>query len=456
MSSERLLPIELYLGEGGISRLEREVERVASRYEDIIGVIAVGSMLQGPPPGDFYIQKNPGRLGEVYESIRRPERRKASTSADSDLDLWVCTRDTAISRQSRIKVEMGGAALLEELASGTLKRGTLHWRDKKLSMFGRYYKNYDMYHDTASEPWMAHEFKAELEESLIHRMPSFVKNVSSSLSGSIPGSFIEVRAFPESLFHLRPDESPLSNGTEDRAPFPRIMDEQWLGTSHNAHILYDKGVDIFPFAKDGDILGSYISEHVDYMAEREGRKSSLGAIMLKPDSVCNDEFLPVIRKKIQDKVASEGGNIVIEKKIDKLSDEQIESIYPFMPPEDFSDLKDYLQSGAVIIMVIELPVDSYGVFSLINSIKGPRVADRTLDRLYEGRRDDLAVRDLLPLPGDEDRYRSLISTILRKRVDPAHRFSDDDYSYYAKNLIHTPDNSVDLRGILSMVNPEIN
>lgn len=451
MDSTRRLPLESYAGENGLGRLEEIVDTVARRHKDVIGVLAVGSMVQGPPPPDFYSNNRPGSLGIAYESIRRPERRRATHGVDSDLDLWICTRNTELSKRARLKVEMGGAALLEELASGTLKRGTAHWRDKKLSFFGEYYKNPELYKNNQNDPWMAHEFKSELEDLIVDLMPELVNNVSGSMNRSIPGNFLEIRAFPESLFHLRPDESVLSNGSEDRAPFPRIVDSQWIDVRHNAHVLFNRGVEIYPFMEEGDRLGSYIEEHIFDYSERENDIESLGAMMIKPDAMSSASVLADVRQKIFESINKYGGEVVGEKLINRLTDQQIEAIYPLMSNDDYRDLKDYLQSGPVTIIVIKLPLGIRDIFPTINAIKGPRVGDRSTDRLYEGRREDLAIRDLIPLPGDEHRYNKLISTILRKRYDPSHRFSSEDYSYYSRNLVHTPDNTIELKGVLDIV-----
>jgi len=79
---------------------------------------------------------------------------------------------------------------------------------------------------------------------------------------SIPGDFLEVRAFPESAFHLRPDEHIL-NGAQDRSPFPRIANTQWIDPSHNTHIFYaSDDATIHPFRPDGRVLGQSIEDHI--------------------------------------------------------------------------------------------------------------------------------------------------------------------------------------------------
>lgn len=438
----------------------QEIKIIASRNARIMGVLAIGSMVQTETPDDFYIPLRSGRLSSAYETVRRPLRRKIGPSRNSDLDIWVCTKDNDFSRKSRRIVELGGMALLEELAAGTLKKGTNHWRNKKLEVFGRYYKKTNLYDldsgDIDREPWMAHDFKRQVEDAMIKTMPKFVERVNETMNKRIPGDFIEVRAFPESLFHLRPDESNLEGGIEDRAPFPRIADEQWISAGHNAFVFYAReGVSIYPFVEDGDVLGSRIDRHIRRMENIENNKTSIGGILLKPDALTSGQ-LEIIKEKIAGKLNEYGGKIIQERLIDKLTEGQIETLYPLINPDDLRELRDYLQSGSVIAMLVELPSDPFAVFQIVNSIKGPRVGDRPIERLYEGRRTDLAVRDLLPLPGDEGVYGELIDTILKRRSDPTVRFSDAAYRYYSRNLMHTPDNSIELGGLVSLANGSSN
>lgn|GEM_PF-2410530 len=449
------IPPESILVEPEFQNFNQEVRKIASLNAHVMGVLAVGSMVQTDTPDNFYKNLRSGRLSSVYEDVRRPLRRKQGPSINSDLDIWVCTRDNEASKKARRVVEIGGIALLEELASGTLKKGTTHWRNKKLEVFDKYYKKPYLYNQEISqsddEPWMGRDFKQQIEEAMVKTMPEFVKRINKTMLKRVPGDFIELRAFPESLFHLRPDESKLPDGAEDRAPFPRIADSQWISADHNAHIFYAReGVSIYPFVENGDILGSKIDSHIRSMEKLEQKTTSIGGILLKPDAVESGQ-LDIIHEKISNKLSEMGGKIIAEKEIDRLTDEQIETIYPLISPDDLSELKEYLQSGKVTAMLVELPCDPYEVFNVVNSIKGSRIGDRPIERLYEGRRTDRAVRDLLPLPGDEEEYKALIDTILKRRKDPTVRFSDETYRYYAKNLMHTPDNSIELSGLISLV-----
>jgi len=79
------------------------------------------------------------------------------------------------------------------------------------------------------------------------------------------------------------------------------------------------------------------------------------------------------------------------------------------------------------------------------------LADRDDDRLLEGRITGGSIRDLLPLPADENKYRALMPSLFRRKTDPTHKFTPDEYTYYSRNLIHSPDNMIELKGLLDIV-----
>jgi nucleoside diphosphate kinase len=256
-----------------------------------------------------------------------------------------------------------------------------------------------------------------------------------------------VRAFPESLFHLRPDDVVTPDGFKDREPFPRIADKQWIGQEYSSYVLFDtEDTTIYPFKEKGRILGNDIDQFISEQDNLPDGKS-YGCILLKPDAIKRDQA-QIIKQKIVDGISKADGKIVVEKNIDKLSDDDVEKMYPMLQGEDLSDAKKYLSSGPIVAYLIEAPISQLDMFNLLSEIKGPRLSDRTNARLVEGRIEDGAIRDLIPLLGDEALYDSLIPTILRKRRDSEARFSKEQYAYYSRNLAHTPDNSVEMHGLL--------
>ncbi|MDO4870993.1 MAG: hypothetical protein Q3996_02775 [Candidatus Saccharibacteria bacterium] len=439
---------------GEWNKFNEEFCTVAEEFKHIVGALAIGSLVQNNFSIDFFEQKRPGLLGTAYESIRNPDRRKMTTSSQSDLDIWIATKDNTASINAGEKVDIAGCALIDELASGSLERGTLHWMKKKKACFEEFYKQNVFYYQIfieqnyKKEPWMAHGFKDLLEKQLIINNLSFVKKINEYFNKQIPGDFLEIRAYPESLFHLRPDDVAINDGAIDREPFPRIADSQWVGTDTSSIILYENNPSIYPFREDGIILGNSIHEFIDAIDNQE-KSYSLGAFLLKPDAF-DREQVDVILDKIKNGLGKINGEIIYCQKIDCLSDKDIEMIYPLLRGSDLRDAQEYLSSGSVMPIIVKSDCPQNIMFKTISEIKGVRISDRSDDRLREGRLVNGSVRDLLPLPGDEEKYKELLKVIIEKRTNPSKRFSDEQYRYYSRNLIHSPDNRIELFGTVKV------
>lgn len=433
------------------------VQNTAQNFTDIIGVLGVGSLFKPErTPDDFFISRYNTPRGIAYEKIRNPSRRRLAIREGTDLDIWICTRDNNNSRSAQEKVELGAIALLSELVSGTLKWGSGHWHNKKIAVFGQYYKNPEFYSkefiasNNGSEPWMAHQFKSMLEEYVIKHMPNLVEKVNNLFDKKIPGNFFEIRAFPESLFHLRPDDALMPNLKEDRMPFPRIANDQWISTEHSSFVLYKSDeVTIYPFKENGRILGSRILDFL-LVDDAVNTGMSYGSLVIKPDAISKKQ-LDIIMAKIYSGIATFNGRIVARKSLKPVTDANIEIIYPLLQGRDLQEVKDYLIGNEIIILIIEADLSTPELFKRINKIKGPRLFDRSYERLMEGRILNGGIRDLLPIPGEENLYRAIIPTILAKKADSSVRFSDEDYKYYAQNLIHSPDNEIELQGLFQLV-----
>ena len=435
----------------------KAVQNTAKKFTDIVGVLGVGSLFQpSRTPDDFFIPRYNTARGIAYEKIRNPSRRRLAIREGTDLDIWICTKDNNNSRSAQERVELGAIALLSELVSGTLKWGSGHWHNKKIAVFGQYYKNPEFYSknfitaNNGSEPWMAHRFKSILEEYVIEYMPNFVEKVNHLFDKKIPGNFLEIRAFPESLFHLRPDDALMSNMREDRMPFPRIANDQWISTEHSSFILYKSdSVTIYPFRENGRILGSDILEFLA-VDDAVNTGMSYGSLVIKPDAISKKQ-LDIIMTKIYSGIAIFNGRIVAQKTLKSVADADIEIMYPLLNGRDLQEVKDYLIGNEIIIIIIEADLSTPELFKQINKIKGPRLFDRSYERLMEGRILNGGIRDLLPIPGEENLYKAIIPTILAKKTDSSVRFSDKDYKYYAQNLVHSPDSEIELRGIFQLI-----
>jgi nucleoside diphosphate kinase len=432
------------------------VQNISRKFSDIIGVLGVGSLFQPTIiPDGFFIPRYNNVRGIAYEKIRNPGRRKLAIREGTDLDLWICTKDTDESRSAQTKVELGAIALISELVSGTLKWGSQQWHNKKQAIFNKYYKNQELYPNdfislnNNSEPWMANQFKKMLEDYLIENIPSFIEKVNANFSKKIPGDFLEIRAFPESLFHLRPDDAMMHNMQEDRMPFPRIANDQWISTEHSSFVLYSTDeVSIYPFKEKGRILGLYIDDFLK-VDDSGNTGVSYGSLVIKPDAIKKKQ-LDIILTKIYSGISNIGGRISAQKTLKSVTDTEVEIMYPLLTGRELQEVKDYLVGNKMIIFIIEARVTASEMFKFISKIKGPRLIDRSYERLMEGRILNGSIRDLLPVPGEESQYKAIIPKIVAKKANSSIRFSDEDYKYYAQNLVHSPDNEIELNGLFQL------
>lgn len=445
------------LGEAGFQLLLRSVKEAAESFPDIIGVLAVGSLIHPDEmPDDLFIPKANTARGIAYESIRNPARRRSAIRDESDLDLWVCVRDSEDSKLAQEQVENGAVALLDELVSRTMEWGTVRWHNKKAAILGPYYKQPNLYPcrfvdaNGGKEPWLAQHFKELLETRIQTLVPGFVQEVNSRFVKKLPGDFLEVRAFPESLFHLRPDDTLMPNMRLDWMPFPRIADAQWISPEHSSLILYkDASVSIYPFKEDGRVLGSRIAKYLSASTVL-GAGKSYGSLVIKPDAIKKKQ-LDIIMAKIHAALSSFGARIVAKKSIHAATDADVETMYPLLRGRELQEAKGSLVGGEMVVLVIEADISASELFKKISDIKGPRLVDRTYERLMEGRVLHGSLRDLLPIPGEEDAYRSILPKILAKKANPEIRFTDAEYEYYAQNLVHSPDNEMELKGLFQLV-----
>jgi hypothetical protein len=171
---------------------------------------------------------------------------------------------------------------------------------------------------------MAASFTSLLERYMIDNMPGAVSRINNFVSKRIPGEFLEVRAFPESLFNLRPEENKLPDGSTERMPFPRIADDQWISPNHTSFVLYDNGATIYPFKQNGTMLGQAIDTHVRSTSV-DTEKESIGAILLKPDAIAGHQT-GLIRRKIQEYIEAKKGRILSEREFNGMTADQVATI----------------------------------------------------------------------------------------------------------------------------------
>lgn len=453
--------IQHFMNEDEYLTFSEIVHDLSETDSTIEGVLVVGSLMQSPgvfPANHF--DSLPGKMGQAYDIVRRPERRKFGYSETSDLDIWVCTEDVVEGLEH--PVNQKGIQLLGMAALDPSIIGTKQWSREKWERFSEYYKNPLLYAQSkficGSEPWMAERFKAELERMTDRYLPRVTEIINTNLTKKIPGKFLEIRAYPKSLFNLRPDEHHFA-GDEDRNPFPRIADSQWISRKHNADILYEsEGIDIYPFREDGRVLGQDMKDEILARAEQGELDNEVafryGAVFIKPDAVKANQS-DLIIQKVADSLP-EGCNVVGTVEIENITEDQVREMYYSLDSEEFTIpmLHRYLDSGPSILVVVS-GNGSTNLISALNAIKGRRPGDWQPERLCQGRKLTGTIRDLLPLPGDEEIFERLIPKIIARQQDPNVRFTSEEYAYYSQNLVHTPGDTRELLALLGFAKTKL-
>lgn len=143
------------------------------------------------------------------------------------------------------------------------------WVGLKKSAFREFYKQPFLYSAEwiRKNPLPAHAtgFQGVLESNITSRLPRFVEKISYYFNKKIPGEFLEIRAFPSSVFNLRPEKI-IHGHREDRTPFPIYL-KDWVDTEYNCHILYRRDGDgslIYPFNPHGYVPGQELTEYTGW------------------------------------------------------------------------------------------------------------------------------------------------------------------------------------------------
>ncbi|MBN2052729.1 hypothetical protein JW756_04465 [Candidatus Woesearchaeota archaeon] len=265
--------LDLIMTQSELIQFKEHLKVHCKRRNDIAGILVTGSFVQcGPsqiiiPPVNFI-----GSAAKYYEICMR-KKRKPAPHKNSDLDIWVCTRD--YSKQSKlIKQEINAktASLLEWYASEP--EATADEFDYRTKLyFGPYYKNSDLYSLTwKSEnptPWLAEGFKEEFSEILQKCSPRIKEKLHLNVDGRSLDEFIELRAYPESTFNLKPHLTKCYYGIS-REPFPYFI-RDLVTLERNCMVLYEQegGKTIYPFDKEGLKLGEEVAQKIGWDRQKE-------------------------------------------------------------------------------------------------------------------------------------------------------------------------------------------
>lgn len=261
--------LQMLLNEDEFEELKNSTAFVASRFEDIEGVFITGSLVQKIQLPEPPVNLNLSKLSQAYAEIVGRTRRKLFPHRDSDFDFWILTKEQPGNESLPEYLDSKAIELISWYAEQD-KVDLAEWIYRKHQAFGDIYKKQFLYSSqwNASNcpiPSNAEGFRSALEKEIREKIPSLVAKVSYYFSKSIPGEFIEVRAFPASVFNLKPERIPVGD-YEDRTPFPFFI-RDWVDKDRNCILLYTRSDArnlIYPFNPEGYIPGENIAKFIGW------------------------------------------------------------------------------------------------------------------------------------------------------------------------------------------------
>jgi len=274
--------LQMLLNQDEFEELKDTTAKVASSLEDVDGVFITGSLVQKIKLPEPPVDPTLSELGKAYAEIVGRTRRKLFPHIDSDFDFWVLTSEQQGNEGLQAHICDQAIDLLSWYAEQK-KVDLAEWIVRKRKAFDPIYKQPFLYSEgwnrlNSGIPSNAEGFRTLLEKELQARLPRLVARVSYYFRKSIPGEFIEARAFPASVFNLKTERIPVGN-YEDRTPFPFFI-KDWVDRDRNCLPLYTKGENterlIYPFNATGYIPGENIARviewtprHIDHVLYRE-------------------------------------------------------------------------------------------------------------------------------------------------------------------------------------------
>jgi ABC-type oligopeptide transport system ATPase subunit len=244
------------------------VRETASEFPDIKGVLITGSLVKQIYLPDC-IQKPQGKgLQRAYQEIIFRYGRKYFPHPKSDLDMWLLIDDIQTCKIAEY-LDSCTVDLLKWYASQKSPDFS-EWIDKKHKYYDPYYKKSYLYPESWNRdnimPYLGSSFKEILVSNINNRLKTVRNRIENFFLKNYPDDFLEVRAYPSSVFNLRPEPLILSNGRVDRTPFAYYL-KDWLDLEKNCMVLYRRdnmSPTIYPFDKNGVIRGQRIADFINW------------------------------------------------------------------------------------------------------------------------------------------------------------------------------------------------
>lgn len=180
-------------------------------------------------------------------------------------------------------------------------------------------------------------------------------------------------------------------------------------------------------------------------------RTRVGFCLLKPDAVAWGiaEYLIAYLSEIMLINCEADLGIVTLVQLNDLTD--ILTIYPSLDEPTHQAMTKYMSSGPSVLVTFHSrnKLSEIDLWKFLTKIKGKTMWNWTPEQLEAQVGIQGFIRGLVPLPGTEMIFDSIISKVKEKQ-----RLTDEEYFYYLQNLIHTPDTAQEVAGLLSFLDKE--
>jgi len=260
--------------ENEFGNITSSVQEVCKKEQDVIGVLLTGSFIQNRKLSEIKNQPHLTGSAQEYYDICMSKGRKLSHHPDSDLDVWVCTRDVYENSDTiRNIIDSGAINLLEMMASNP-NASAKDFIEQTGKLFTKFYKKEFLYSNEWQRkdnlPWMARPFKQKILEAISGLAPKIKNILKEYFNRNNLDDFVELRAYPISTFNIKP-HLVQHKSIPSRNPFPYFI-KDLVNLERNCIVLYaDQNCSNlpYPFNENGLLLGEIIAKHIDWTKEKE-------------------------------------------------------------------------------------------------------------------------------------------------------------------------------------------
>jgi hypothetical protein len=246
------------------------VQNIGISYPALNGILMTGSVVQRRGLHETYNTLTENPLQAAYNVVAWRNKKKERPSPQSDMDIWILTHDPDIEDGGTITNTINQRAI--ELLQWLSERPNYNineWINLKKTAFGQYYKQLYLYppkwlERNPTDPWRARGLRDEIVRNVTTYLPHWVERMNSYFEKQMSGRFLEIRAFPHSTFHLRPEKIRVNGEVVDNSPFAYYL-KDWIDLEKNCLVLYGNDTaTCYPFQENGEIPGQAIKDAINH------------------------------------------------------------------------------------------------------------------------------------------------------------------------------------------------